>query len=81
LKAAPKNIDVLLTCINGKWGNLNLNEAIKLTQAVEPRYVIPNHYDIMALNSENPESFKVFCKFAGVKSEVVILEAMEEFIW
>ena len=80
LKAAPK-VDVLMTCINGKFGNLNIAEAIKLTKAVDPKYVIPNHYDVMALNSENPESFRVFCGFDGVKAEVVILDALETFTW
>jgi len=80
LKAAP-NADVLLTCINGKFGNLNIAEAIELTQAVNPKYVIPNHYDIMALNSENPESFRYFYKSTKSNAQCVILEIMEQFVW
>jgi len=78
LKACPK-ADVLLTCINGKYGNLSLPQAISLTQAMQPNYVIPNHYDVMALNSENPESFKYFCQVPG--TQCIILEPMEEFTW
>lgn len=78
LKACPK-ADVLLTCINGKFGNLNIAEAVELTKAVKPRYVIPNHYDVMALNSENPESFKYFCQVEG--SECKILTLLERFTW
>ena len=81
LDAAPKDVDVLLTCINGKWGNLNIAQAIELTKAVNPKYAIPNHYDVMALNAENPESFRFFCKSASVKSEVVVLQTMETFTW
>ena len=78
LKAYP-SADVLLTCINGKYGNLGVAEAVKLTAAMKPKYVIPNHYDVMALNSENPESFRYFVKGAG--AECVILKVLERFEW
>ena len=78
LKACPK-ADVLLTCINGKYGNLSLPQAVSLTQAMQPNYVIPNHYDVMALNSENPESFRYFCQVPG--TQCIVLKPMEEFMW
>ena len=78
LKACPK-ADVLLTCINGKFGNLGIDQAVALTKAVGPRYVIPNHYDVMAFNSENPESFRYFCQVPDARC--VVLEAMGEFVW
>jgi len=80
LQAAP-NADVLLTCINGKFGNLNIAQAIELTRAVNPKYVIPNHYDIMALNSENPESFRYFYESMKLPAQCVILEIMKQFTW
>jgi len=80
LKACP-NADVLLTCINGKFGNLNIAQAIELTRAVNPKYVIPNHYDIMALNSENPESFRYFYEQTKQQAKCIILEIMEQFMW
>jgi len=79
LEAAPKNIDVLLTCINGKFGNLNIAQAIELTLAASPKYVIPNHYDVMALNAENPESFRYF--YGNGDAECVILQPLQEFVW
>ena len=80
LKACPK-ADVLLTCINGKFGNLGIAEAVKLTNAVQPLYVIPNHYDVMALNSENPESFRYFYSQSGGSAECIILSIYEYFQW
>jgi L-ascorbate 6-phosphate lactonase len=74
LQAAPK-VDALLTCINGKWGNLNVGEAIKLVYAVKPKYAIPNHYDMMAPNMEDPTKFTDICENG------VILKIMEEFIF
>jgi L-ascorbate 6-phosphate lactonase len=76
LKAAP-HAEVLLVPINGKWGNLNIEQAALLVEAVKPRTVIPNHYDVMALNSENPEAFRHRCKGA----DCVILPVMQPFIW
>ena len=81
LDACPKEVDVLLTCINGKFGNLNIAEAVRLTQAVNPKYVIPNHYDVMALNAENPESFCYFCQDKKVDAECVILPLLGKFTW
>jgi len=80
LKACPK-AEVLLPCINAKFGNLNIAEAVSLTKAVNPKYVIPNHYDVMALNGENPESFKYFMEAEKTETQCVILKAMEMFVW
>jgi len=80
LKACPK-VDVLLTCINGKFGNLNIAQAVELTRAVNPLYVIPNHYDVMELNAEQPESFRYFCKEGNIAAECHILKTLEQFTW
>ena len=81
LRAAPKAVEVLLVPINGKWGNLDVEEAIALTEAVKPRYVLPNHYDLMALNSENPETFRYFWNVRGKATECVILDYQKPFVW
>jgi L-ascorbate 6-phosphate lactonase len=57
----------------------DIPQAIELTKAVNPRYVIPNHYDVMALNSENPESFRFFAESAGLKAECVVMKVMEKY--
>jgi L-ascorbate 6-phosphate lactonase len=81
LQAAPKGVEVLLVPINGKWGNLNVEQAVELTAAVGPRYVLPNHYDLMALNSENPETFRWFCQQRKLPAQCVIPTVMQPFIW
>lgn len=80
LDACPR-ADVLLVCINGKCGNLNIEEAIRLAQAVDPQIVVPNHYDAMALNSENPEAFRYFCHEAGIGDRCRILNLLEPLVW
>jgi len=80
LRAAPR-AEVLLVPINGKWGNLDVEEAAELTETVDPRFVLPNHYDLMALNSENPETFRHLCSHRGLSAKCVIAEIMQPFVW
>ncbi len=81
LEAAPRAVEVLLVPINGKWGNLNVEQAVALTAAVGPRFVLPNHYDLMALNAENPETFRWFCQQRQLTSRCVIPTVMQPFLW
>ncbi len=80
LEAAPKS-EVLLVCINAKWGNLNAGEAARLTARVAPKVAIPNHYDLMALNGENPRTFEYFVREVSPSIEVKILRMLDHFIW
>ena len=81
LEAAPKGVDVLLVPINGKWGNLTVEQAVELTAVVGPRFVLPNHYDMMAVNAENPEVFRYFVSRRGLSARCVILPVLEPFSW
>lgn len=81
LQAAPKNVEVLLLPINGKWGNLTIEQAIELTAVVNPRYVLPNHHDLMALNSENPETFQWFCRRRRLAAQCILPEINQPFVW
>jgi L-ascorbate metabolism protein UlaG (beta-lactamase superfamily) len=67
--------------INGKWGNPWPEQAAEFATAVRPRIVLPNHYDLMALNSENPETFRWFCKQRGLGARRVIAGRLEPFVW
>ena len=81
LEAAPQNPDVMLVPINGKWKNTNAEEAALFAKAVQPRYVIPNHYDIMPLNAENPEVFAWFCDHHALPGKCIIPEHSGPFTW
>ena len=72
-------VEVLLLPINGKWGNLNVEQGVNVTAAVSPRFVLPNHYDLMALNSENPETFRWFCRQGQLEAQCVIPTIMQPF--
>jgi len=79
-RAAPQ-AQVLLACINGKYGNLNVHQAVDLVRAVRPQIAVPMHYDLMLLNAENPETFIHFLRQAMPECEGRVLEVMEPLVW
>lgn len=79
--AAPKKPEIMVVPINGKWGNPGPEKAAAFAQALQPKYVFPNHYDLMELNAENPESFKWFCFQNGMSRQCIIPARMQPFIW
>ncbi len=63
------NPDIMLVCINGRWGNINVEEAALLTKDVNPKLVMPMHYGMFKENTADPNDFltaldkhKVNCK-------------------
>jgi len=81
LAAAAPCAEVLLVCINGKFDNLNVTQAVDLAARVKPKVAIPNHYDVMALNSENPDTFAYFMHQKDASIPVRILKVLEPFLW
>jgi L-ascorbate 6-phosphate lactonase len=79
--AATKTPDVMFVPINGKWGNPNAEDAALFAKALMPRFVLPNHYDLMALNAENPEVFRWFCNHHKIGDKFILPRRMEPFVW
>ena len=49
--------DITFICINGKLGNMNVQEALITAKKIGAEINIPNHYDMFESNSENPYLF------------------------
>ena len=49
--------DVTFICINGKLGNMNVEEAVTTAKEIGAAVNVPNHYGMFASNTENPELF------------------------
>ena len=49
--------DATFICINGRLGNMNVNEALTVAKKIGAKTNIPNHYDMFASNSEDPRLF------------------------
>lgn len=56
-KIAEYRPDVTFICINGRLGNMNVDEALATARRIGAKINIPNHYDMFASNSENPGLF------------------------
>ena len=69
------NIDVMFVCINGKLGNMNVDEAVRLTKILEPKVGIPTHYGMFESNTEDPVKYtsKLDCGFEMKHNEEYIV--------
>lgn len=66
LEALKKyDIDIMFICINGKLGNMNVDEAINLTKILNPKVGIPTHYGMFESNTEDPKKYisQIDCGF------------------
>ena len=52
-----EQIDVMFICINGKLGNMNVDEAVALTECIVPRVGVPIHYGMFESNTEDPQKY------------------------
>ena len=56
-KLKEYDIDVMFICINGKLGNMNVEEAVRLTRIINPKAAVPTHYGMFESNTEDPGKF------------------------
>ncbi len=54
---ADEKPDVTFVCINGRLGNMNTEEALKVARRIGAKVNIPTHYDMFASNSADPALF------------------------
>ena len=57
---AAEGIDVMFICINGKLGNMNVREAVRLTERIQPRVGVPMHYGMFESNTEDPNNYTAY---------------------
>lgn len=64
-KLSEYDIDIMFICINGQLGNMNVEEAVKLTKIINPKVGVPTHYGMFESNTENPQKYtsKIDCGF------------------
>ena len=49
--------DITFICINGRLGNMNVEDALIIAKQIGAKLNVPNHYDMFESNSENPFLF------------------------
>lgn len=70
LFAAPevRGVDLLLICINGRMGNMTLDEAVATVKRLAPKAAAPMHYGLFARNTADPAPFVAQCQEVGIKA-------------
>lgn len=71
---------VMLSCINGQYGNMSAEEAARLTQEVEPKVVIPMHWGLVAENTADPARFVAALGYMGSRARPVLLAPGEFYL-
>lgn len=57
IKEAAGDIDVLISPINGMYGNMNSEDTAKLAEALQPKLTIPCHYGMFASHGGDLKAF------------------------
>lgn len=57
ISVADVKPDVMMPCINGRLGCMNIPDAARLTSHIQPRVAVPMHYGMFIENTANPEEF------------------------
>lgn len=73
LEAARLGTDLLSICINGRWGNMGIPDAVRVTETVQPVEVLPMHWGLFAENTADPGLFVATLKAAGIPSRPIVL--------
>jgi len=74
IKSATKlDLDVIFIIINGRLGNMNVQEAIELTKQLNPKLAIPMHYGMFAENTADPDEFVEGCSRINIQSQLMNL--------
>ena len=68
LSLTNQQIDIEFIVINGRLGNMNVDEAIDLTSKLNPKLAIPMHYGMFAENTEDPQIFIDGCMMNNINA-------------
>ena len=71
-------VDVLISCINGIYNNLNVEQAVDLAHTLRAGLLIPMHFGVVPANTVRPERFLEHCTRTGTKH--CLLTAEENYL-
>jgi L-ascorbate 6-phosphate lactonase len=73
--------DVLLPCINGRYGNLNSEEAALLARDVNPRIVIASHFWMFVEHDGDPAGFLESCAKLAPGVQAMVMKPGEVYVY
>lgn len=80
-KLWPKNVDVCAICMNGGFHNLSHFDAARIIAEIQPKRVIPCHYDMMVNNVSSPEMLHVSMDVLGIDAEFVTMKYYQPMLF
>jgi len=76
-----RQLDILLVCINGQYGNMTPAEAARLTHEIEPAVVVPMHWGLVAENDADPADFVAALSDTGSQARPIVLLPGDLFVY
>ena len=73
--------DVMFTVINGAFRNLGPAEAAGLAKMIDPKLVVPCHYDMFPCNSLDPQLLRTNLITLGIGDKYKDLEHFQPWIY
>ena len=67
LQSSGQKIDLALICINGRLGNMSIDEAVEVVKTINPHMAAPMHYGLFAENTVDPQLFTEKCRMVGIR--------------
>jgi L-ascorbate 6-phosphate lactonase len=57
IAVSDMKLDLMMPCINGRLGCMNIPDAARLTSHIQPAYAVPMHIGMFKENTANPEEY------------------------
>ncbi len=73
--------NVLIPCINGRYGNLNSEEAALLTRDINPRLAIASHFWMFVEHNGDPCEFLAKCADLAPSVEAIVMKPGERWLY
>ena len=70
LALAGRPPDAAFVCINGRLGNMDAADAVRLAGELRAGVAVPAHYGMFAENTADPRAFAAACARAGLRAVV-----------
>ncbi len=80
-RAIELSPDVLLPCINGRYGNMNAEEAARLAGDVSPQLVIATHFWMFVEHGGDPAAFLDYCGRYAPETKAVVMKPGETLVF
>ncbi len=74
ISVAEHHPDVMLTVINGMWRNMGPADAAALAHLVQPKVVIPYHYNLFPDGSVPAHTLRLNLRLHGMQDRFMTLE-------